>query len=75
MPPNPDAAIVRFCDLIEDLPPEAKELWARCRSRVMDIGFESGHGPHGFHATIEASTIQRLATLEISVTITIYPIC
>lgn len=31
-----------FCDLIESLPNEVREIWDECCSRVFDVGYESG---------------------------------
>jgi len=62
-----------FCDLIESLPNEVREIWDGCCSRVFDVGYESGAAPQNFRSEIRASTISRVANLGASVAITIYP--
>ena len=48
-------------------------MWDRCRSRILNIGFESGTTPQNYASEIKASTIQRVAGVGGSVVITIYP--
>ena|SRR2546421_12536191 len=62
-----------FCDLIESLPNEVREIWDGCCSRGFDVGYESGAAPQNFRSEIRASTISRVANLGASVAITIYP--
>ena len=62
-----------FCDLIESLPNEVREIWDECCSRVFDVGYESGAAPQNFRSEIRASTIARVANLGASIAITIYP--
>src|SRR6476620_665193 len=40
-----NATINLFCDLIESLPNEAREIWDGCCSRVFDVGYECGASP------------------------------
>jgi hypothetical protein len=68
-----DGVINFFCTLVEQLPKEAREIWAGCVSRVFDIGYESGSSPQNFRSEIRASTIQRVAQMGASLVITIYP--
>ena len=70
-----EETISRFCDLVESFPQKAKQIWESCTSRIADIGYQSGQQhPRGFYSSpLNAKTIQRLATLHMGVTITIYP--
>jgi hypothetical protein len=72
---DPDTVIVCFCNLIEQLPNEAKILWERCSIRKFDIGYESGESPQSYRSTIRASTIQRVSKIGAGIVITIYPGC
>ncbi|HEX6188307.1 MAG TPA: hypothetical protein VFZ40_09515 [Pyrinomonadaceae bacterium] len=67
-----DGTINYFCDLIESLPNEVREIWNGCCSRVFDIGYECG-APQNFRSEIRASTIARVGNVGASVAITIYP--
>ena len=68
-----NATINSFCDLIESLPNEAREIWDQCCSRVFDVGYECGTSPRNFRSEIRASTIARVGKVGASVAITIYP--
>jgi hypothetical protein len=68
-----DEVINYFCDLVEGLPTEARDVWDGCCSRVLDIGYESGASQRNFRSEIRASTIQRVAKIGASMVVTIYP--
>lgn len=70
---GPNAAINAFCEVVESLSPAGRELWDRCRGRVLDAGFEAGVDPWPFTSDIEAATLGRAARLGASLKITIYP--
>lgn len=67
-----DEAIDRFCQLIEGFPIDVREIWDNCRTRVFDIGYESGETPNHIQSEIKEHTIQRLCKVSASVRITIY---
>ncbi len=50
-----------FCELIESLQGEAKNLWERCFSKVFDLGFESGNTHQSYMLQINPSVVQRVA--------------
>jgi hypothetical protein len=68
-----DATINLFCELVESLPTEVREIWNACCARVIDVGYECGASPQTFQSQIRASTIKRVAKIGASVAITIYP--
>ena len=68
-----NATINYFCDLVESLPEEARQVWDRCCSRVFDVGYECGTSPQNFRSEIRGSTIARVGNIGASVAITIYP--
>ena len=72
LPAGADETINYFCDLVENLPQEVREIWDGCCSRVLDVGYESGTSPHNFRSEIRAPTIQRVAAIGASIVITIY---
>ncbi len=67
-----DDVINHFCGLVENLAHDARTIWDRCRTRIFDIGYESGTTPHNLRSEIKASTIQRLSAVGASIIITIY---
>jgi hypothetical protein len=67
-----DEIINTFCELVENLSKEVREIWEGCCSRVFDIGYEGGSSPQNFRSEIRASTIQRVAAIGGSIVITIY---
>jgi hypothetical protein len=71
---NPDDVINSFCDLVDGLSQEARQIWDGCCSRVFDIGFESGTAAPNLHSEIKPGTIERVAKLGAGIVITIYPL-
>ena len=68
-----DATINYFCDLVEQLRKDVREIWDGCCSRLLDIGYECGTSRQKFYSEIRAATIQRVAKIEAGVIVTIYP--
>src|SRR4030095_11240351 len=60
---GPDEVINYFCSLVEGLPGDVREIWDRCCSRVLDIGYESGTSSPSFRSEIRASTIRRVSEI------------
>jgi hypothetical protein len=69
-----DEVINSFCNLVEQLPKEVREMWDGCCAREFDIGYESGTAPQTFKSEIRAATVQRVAGIGASIGITIYPV-
>ena len=69
-----DELVNVFCTLIEQFPPDIKNLWEGSCSRIFDIGYESGNSPQSFRSELHASTLQRVASIGASIVITIYSI-
>ena len=68
-----EATIASFCTLLENLSPDAREVWHSCILRQFDIGFESGDTPTCFQAVIHQDSVKRVANLGATIVITIYP--
>jgi hypothetical protein len=66
--------ISSFCDLLENLSPEARKVWDSCRTRKLDAGFESGKSPKDFQAEIRTDVLKLTADLGANIAMTIYPI-
>ena len=65
--------IEEYVSLIENLSQEAREIWNNCSKREFDFGYDSGIKPYDFHSKISEKSIELLAKVGGSVTITIYP--
>ena len=65
--------IEEYVNIIEGLSPEAREIWNNCLKREFDFGYESGDKPNDFHSKISAKSIELLAKVGGSFTVTIYP--
>jgi hypothetical protein len=68
-----DIVINGFCDLIVQLPPQARQLWDCASTKIFDLGFCSGEQPRCFQTMLAANSIRRIADLGASLTVTIYP--
>ncbi len=71
-PRSPDAAIRGYCDLIRELPAEARELWDTAKSREFDVGIEAP-GPMQYYWFSIAPTVTKAASeFDAFITVTIY---
>ena len=69
---KPSQDIELFCNRVEALPKRAKEVWANCESRILDIAFEGGDTPNNLTSLIDEKQILRLSKLKLGIEITIY---
>ena len=69
---EPDYLIECFYTLVQKLSTPSKLLWKNCKSRVFDLGFESGTTPRSYHAHLSVKTIESLSKIDAQVAITIY---
>jgi hypothetical protein len=65
--------ISQLCLLVEQLPPDARQIWEACCTRIFDIGYESGDNPSSFRSILHPETIKRMAGLGAAIMVTIYP--
>lgn len=68
-----DAVINQFCMFAEALPERERAIWDSCSKRIFDIGYEGGTRPGAFQSEIRSGTVKRVATLGLSIVVTIYP--
>lgn len=68
-----DVLLTAFCDLLENLSAESKNLWNSCRVRSFDVGFACGNTEKSYHTTIKTETLQRVAQIGATIHITVYP--
>ena len=58
---------------VEALPDELRSSWDRCSLRELDIGYDCGTHPWGFTQSLPPELLRRVAALDASLRITIYP--
>ena len=68
-----DGIVASFCLFIENLTPEARQIWDNCHTRKFDAGFQSGSSPRSYQSEIRADTIKRVSEIVASIVVTIYP--
>jgi hypothetical protein len=71
-PKSPEAAIRRYCELIRQLPAQARELWDTARSREFDVGIEAPGPTHYYWFSVAPSVIKAAAEINAFITVTIY---
>lgn len=73
---QPDSTIERLLAAIEALEGEARRLWAACRLREFDIGYQCGKSktPLSLTHVITIDLLQRIAAVNGQIRITLYPI-
>ena len=70
----PNEVIKIFCDLIENLSENSKKIWDEADYRIFDIGYDSGRHENSFSSDLTELEIKRIAAINASMRITIYPI-
>jgi hypothetical protein len=69
---SPELFIIKFCKLIRDLPPGARDLWNDAKTREFDIGIESGK-PHKFYwFDLSMKALQAALEINAHISVTIY---
>lgn len=70
---GPAPAIELLLAAIEGLSENARAIWNACESRAFDIGYNCGEEPWGFHQEVPVELLARMAALNISLRLTLYP--
>jgi hypothetical protein len=69
---SPESAIRRFCELIRELPAEARELWDTARSREFDVGIEAPGQLHYYWFSLAPTVIKTASEIDAYITVTVY---
>lgn len=72
-PANVDETINDLCGIVESLSPTSRDLWKSAFRREFDAGFEATPTHEAFVAGISSCTLRRMASLDVSFAVTIYP--
>ena len=70
---QPEPNICALLTAIEELDSQSRIQWAACASREFNIGYDCGDEPRAFNHGLTAPTLARMASLGISLRITLYP--
>jgi len=70
---SPRACTAHFLECLEALPEDLATIFARCKSRVFDYGFDGGLESKPLSVDISVAHLARMARLGIRVRITVYP--
>lgn len=72
-PDEPETTVRVMLDAIESIDGAAREIWKTCSKREFNIGFDCGDEPWAFNNGLTDSTIKRMAGVDTSLRITLYP--
>ncbi len=65
-------AVVGFADLVDRLPPHAREGWDRCDRRLMNVGIQAGNSPNQAMFHLSEHALARLASMHAELVFTVY---
>jgi hypothetical protein len=71
-PKTPEIGILRFCKLIKQLPPSARDLWDSAKSRSFDIGIEAPKRGNHYWSAVGSKAIRAAAEVGAQIAITVY---
>jgi hypothetical protein len=71
---GPEPTIAAFLAAVEALDPPARAAWARCSHRVFDVAYDCGTRPHAVNHDLSAGTLARLAAVDATLRLTLYPL-
>jgi hypothetical protein len=67
-----EATILKFVNLIASLPPQARDIWDRCKYRRMNIGIQAGDEPRAAEFALSRKAVSALASIQSEVVVTVY---
>ena len=73
-PHEPDANISAMLDAIESLDSELTRMWSECQLREFNVGYDCGDEPWAFNQGLTCQTVRRMAAVNVSFRVTIYPL-
>ena len=71
---DPEPHIAALLTAVEALDPPARAAWARCSHRVFDVAYDCGTRPHAVNHDLSAGTLARLAAVDATLRLTLYPL-
>ncbi len=71
-PTDAEAAIRCFVDLVNNLPPQALQLWKNASTRDLSIGVEAGSTPSHFEVALTPGVLELAAEVGARITFVVY---
>src|SRR5215831_10184732 len=71
---DPESTILDTLEAISQLNAEEYEMWERCDSRTLDVGYESGYSGSRIKHEITVPTLDRIVRSGLGLRITVYPL-
>jgi hypothetical protein len=71
-PKTPETGVLRYCKLIQKLPPKERALWDTAKSRGFDIGIEAPKRDTYYWAAVGSEAIRAAAEIGAQIAITVY---
>jgi len=68
-PKTPENGILRYCKLIQKLPPKERALWDTAKSRSFDIGIEAPKQETYYWAAVGSEAIRAEVGAQIAITV------
>jgi len=69
---TPSSTILRFCKLINTLPPAKRRLWNAAKSKSLDVGIEAPKRNRHFWSAVSPEAVSAAAEVGAQIAITIY---
>lgn len=69
---TPQATIKAMLRGIETMPREINNVWAVCKQRSMNIGYQCGHEPHSIEHGLDNDLMNRIVRSGLALKITLY---
>jgi hypothetical protein len=71
-PETPERGILRYCKLIQKLPPQERAIWDAAKSRSFDIGIVSPKRETYYWSAVGSEAIRAAAEVGAQIAITVY---
>ena len=71
---GPEPTIAALLAAVEALDPPLRAAWARCSHRMFDVAYDCGIRPHAVHHELSPATLARLAAVNGTLRLTLYPL-
>jgi hypothetical protein len=70
---TPETTILALLTAVKALPIPMRKVWAACRKREFDIGYDCGDEPWAFNQALSPNVVVRVASVGAGIRITLYP--
>jgi hypothetical protein len=71
-PKTPESGILRYCKLVQKLPPSERSIWNAAKSRSFDIGIEAPKRGSHYWTAVGADAVRAAAEVGAQIAISVY---